>query len=240
MLRALRLATCLFVALAGTAGASQRLTLFDLQLGGSAAHMPDAFRSYACGTDGGPPGEAVADWTDFPRCAPDADGLHEIYFEYDGAAEMRARREGNPAATWGLGTSIDYFPIVASALFDDGGTLQGLRIVTDPRPEQRKDPFLLVRPYGEHYLLQLYLMDRFGMSAGDCKDIPLAAGRAPVFGMVTNRVCDRTDLVGKRHYHVEARFFRRRGQHDVDPDTGRPTEGQFVSETRAEIRAIGG
>lgn len=218
----------------------RRLTLLDLPLGRPASELPTGFKSFACGSDGGPPGTPVAGWSEFRRCPPDAAGLHEVAVEYDDAGERAARAAANPAPAWGQGTAIDYFPIIASALFDEAGTLQGVRLVTDPRPDQQKTPFMLYRPYGEHYLLQLYLMDRFGMTAADCTELPLKPGQSAVFGMVTNRVCDRTDIAGKRHYHIEARFYRRRGEHDVDPDTGRASEGHFLSETRAEIRTTGG
>jgi hypothetical protein len=238
--RAVRLALALlFASTFAATAATSRPTLFDLPLGQLATALATDFKSYACGSNGGPPAMHLAGWRDFRRCPPDAEGLHEVAVEYDDADERVARAAGNPAAAWGLGTSIDYFPIIASALFDDAGRLQGLRLVTDARPDQQKTPFVLYRPYGEHYLLQLYLMDRFGMTAADCRDLPLARGQSPVFGIVANRVCDRTDASAGRRYHIEARFYRRRGEHDVDADTGRATKGQFLSETRAEIRAIG-
>ena len=218
----------------------RRDSVFDLSLGLPLSDQPRAFGRYACGSAGAALGAQIQGWQDFSFCPPGPDGLHEVYFDYDNTAEQAARRAGDPVAAWGMGTSLDYFPIVASALFDDDGVLRAVRIVTDPRPEQRKDPFMLYRPRGEHYLLQLYLMDRFGMRATDCRDLPLEPGQSPVFGMVTNRVCDKIDAVAKRHYHIEARFYRRRGEHDVDPDTGQASEGQFVSETRAEIRSTAG
>jgi hypothetical protein len=181
----------------------------------------------------------LSGWSDFRKCTAEGDGLHEVYFEYDDQAEKRARATMNIPAGWGLGTSYDYFPIMASALFDNDGILRGLRIATDPRPEQRKDTFLRLRPRSEHYLLELYLLDAFGMTAADCKDLPLGPGNRPVLGMATNRICNRIDEAAKRQYHIEARFFRRPGERDVDPATGSLTEGQFVSETRAEIRTIG-
>jgi hypothetical protein len=220
-------------------GAPHRLTIFDLKLGMSTGDLPAGeFHAYACGSDGGPPLLKLTGWSEFNKCPAEADGLHEVYFEYDDSAEKRARAAMDIPAGWSLGTAYQYFPIVASALFDDTGTLQGLRIVTDPRPEQRKDPFFHFRPRSEHYLLQLYLLDTFGMSAAECRDVPLAPGQSPVMGMITNQRCDRTDLNTGRRYHVEAHFYRRRGERDVDASTGRLTEGQFLSETRAEIRSI--
>lgn len=241
MRRFAQFAAVLFLATAGVAEAApRRATLFDLPLGRAASQLPGGFKSYACGSNGGPPARAVAGWQAFRSCPPEADGLHEIAFEYDDTAEKAARAADDEPAAWGLGTSYDYFPIIASALFDDAGVLRGLRIVTDPRPEQRKDRFMRFRPRGEHYLLQLYLMQPFGMTDADCRDLRLATGQSPVLGMSVHRVCDRTDAAAGRSYHIEARFYRRRGEHDADPTTGALTEGQFVSETRAEIRVTAG
>jgi hypothetical protein len=223
--------------------ASSRASVFDLAIGRQAETLPNSpiFTRFACGTAGGPPGRPVESFSNFGDCPPDSDGLREVEFEYDDSEEKAARAQGNVAASWGLGTSYDFFPIITSALFDEAGVLEGLRIVTDPRPGQRKnDPYLRLRPRSEHYLLQLYLMDKFGMGAFDCIELPLRKGETSVLGMKVNRVCDRTDTEHHLKYHIEARFYRRAGQTDVDPDTGLMTEGQFTSETRAEIRSTAG
>jgi hypothetical protein len=225
-----------------TAGGAERLGFADLLVGTPLGDLPpaSAFTAYACGSNGGPPMQPLSSFAEFGECTPEADGLREVRFAYEDRAEQAARRAGKVAAAWGLGTSYDYFPIIPSALFDAGGTLRGLRIVTDPLPELRKDPFLRFRPRWEHYLLQLYLMDAFGMSGTDCKDLPLPEGATPVLGMAVNRVCTRTDPAAGLSYRIEARFYRRRGEADVDRFSGGLTEGQFLSETRAEIRASGG
>jgi len=223
--------------------ASSRSSVFDLAIGGRAETLPTSpiFMRFACGSAGGPPGRPLESFSDFGDCLPDSDGLREVEFEYDDSAEKAARAQGDVAASWGLGTSYDFFPIITSALFDETGVLEGLRIVTDPRPGQRRnDPFLRLRPRSEHYLLQLYLMDKFGMAGDDCIELPLRKGETPVLGMKVNRVCDRTDAGHHLKYHIEAQFYRRAGQTDVDPDTGMLTEGQFTSETRVEIRSTAG
>ena len=125
---------------------------------------------------------------------------------------------------------------MTSVLFDDAGRVGGRRIVTDPRPEQRQDSFLHVRPRQEHYLLALYLLDRFGMNPSDCHDETAQPGESAVLGMFVKQECAATR--GKQSYRIESRLYRRPGEADVDPATGLPTEGAFVSETRAEILAI--
>jgi hypothetical protein len=136
--------------------AEHRLTIFDLELGRPVAELPlpVAFKGYACGSDGGPPGVPLSGFGDFGRCAAEADGLHEVYFEYDDEAEYVARAHEDYAGGWQAGTAYESFPIIASALFDAGGVLRGVRLVSDPRPEEREDRFVRLRPRQEHYLLR--------------------------------------------------------------------------------------
>jgi hypothetical protein len=218
--------------------AAERLTLFDLRLGTAVDAMPpsDAFKNYACGSNGGPPLQPLSGWANFTRCTPEADGLYEVYSEYDDEAEYVARAHGDFPAGWAAGTAYRAFPLITSALFDEAGVLAGLRIVTDPRPEQRDDGFLHFRPRQEHYLLGLYLAAKFGIAKADCRDLPLAARETPVLGMIVNRVCDAKDVARHESIHIEQRYLRRPGESDVDPQTGLLTTGAFESETRAEIR----
>jgi hypothetical protein len=232
-------ALAMWAALAAPAAAADaaRLTIFDIPLGAAASTLPPAeeFGVFACGNDGGPPGAAIAGWTDYAKCPADSQGLHEVYFEYDDEAEYAARARGDYRAGWQAGTAIDAFPVITSALFDDAGRVEALRIVTDPRPEQRKDAFLHLRPRSEHYLLGLYLLDQFGMSAADCHDEPPGAGEGAVLGMLVKQDCTATRQ--GQTVTIASRLYRRPGEADVDPATGLRTEGAFVSETRAEITA---
>jgi hypothetical protein len=221
----------------GLSAEPTRPTIFDIPLGALASDLPppSEFGVFACGSNGGPPGTPILGWADFSTCAKDAGGWHEVYFEYDDEAEYVARAQSDYAAGWEAGTAIDFFPVITSVLFDDTGRTEALRIVTDPRPEQRRDQFLHLRPRQEHYLLALYLLDRFGMSASDCHDRPPTLGKSPMLGMFADQSCAAT--VAGRHYEIESRLYRRPGETDVDPATGMPTEGAFVSETRAAITA---
>ena len=67
---------------------NHRLTLHSLKPGATLDQMPHwlDFRSYACGSNGGPPLRKISGWADFALCKPDENGLHEVYFEYDNEA----------------------------------------------------------------------------------------------------------------------------------------------------------
>ena len=215
-----------------------RDTIWDVKLGADVTTLVATdFVGLACGSDGGPPLQQLSSWTDYPRCEAEGDGLRDVYFEYDRSAEAAARVSGQFVPYEVIGTAESYFPVVASVLVDPQGRIAGVRLVTDPRPdEQRYANQQGLRPRGEHYLLGLYLMERLGLTDADCRDEPLAAGESPVIGMVVNRVCSRADGVAKDR--IEQRFFRKRGQRDVDQVSGELTEGEFESTTRAQITLL--
>ena len=126
---------------------------------------------------------------------------------------------------------------MASALFDGGGTLQAVRLVTDPRRDALKPTNLpRLRPRAEHYLLAGYLAERFGIASGDCQDLAPERGEAPVIGQFVKRRCEKNQqwhpLQFREHY------LRKRGQRDIDKETGQLSEGEFESWTRAEIRLV--
>lgn len=217
---------------------SDQLSPFDLTLGTAAGTLPGPplFTRFACGSNGGPPMRKLNAWTDFVVCEPETDGLREVYFEFGDAALGAARALDDYVAAWSAGTQFDYFPIIASALFDDAGTLRGLRVVTDPRRDQRKDPFLRLRPRIEHYLMRLHLMEAFGLESSGCVSFPMRDDEAPVIGMFERETCDWSR--DGETIHIESVFVRRKGEADVNPETGRLSEGQFESVTRAEFRAL--
>lgn len=228
-----------FLAIPGSAAEhkSARPAVFDLPLGARAADLPDPtrFADLSCGNNGGPSTHVVVEWTAFSACPRDADGLYEIAFRYDDEDELVARALGRPSDAWGLGTSIDYFPVVLSVLFTAAGRLVGLRIITDHRYDPKHDKFLHLRPRNEHYLLGLYLMERFGMTEANCRELPVQ-GETPVLGMFMKRECEQ--IRGNTRYTIDSRLLRRHGAGDVDPVMGTLTDGQFISETRAEMRLI--
>jgi hypothetical protein len=60
----------------------RRATVAELKLGAhiSAQPLPDEFKGFACGSNGGPPRRKLADWSEFRRCPAERNGLHEVYF----------------------------------------------------------------------------------------------------------------------------------------------------------------
>ncbi len=205
----------------------RRLEVWDLQLGSQAERLPDEFIDYACGTNGGPPGLPLTGFKDFRRCRADASGLREVYFRYDDELEYWGKANGMlDQIERFAGTKTYGFPIIASALFDAGGTLQGIRIVSDPRDDTQNRE--------EAYFLRNFLTARFGRDGWQCEDQPLAEGETPVGGLFVKQSCrkaidDRTDAL------LVTRFLRKPGQSQYDPHSGRETTGQFESSVRFEL-----
>jgi hypothetical protein len=222
------------------AAAQMRATIWQLPLGQPIAAMPapSAFGALACGSNGGPPLRKLQDWSGFTACTPEPDGLREVYIDYDHRAEAAASAAGQYLDPSMIGTTEALFPVIASALFDAHGVMQAVRLVTDPRADARKATSLpRLRPRGEHYLLGLYLAERFGITAADCSNLAPAPGETPVVGQFVKRDCIRTaDGVS---YRLEQRYLRKRGQHDIDADTGQLSQDEFESWTRAEVRLVG-
>src|SRR5882724_1932204 len=121
---------------AAEAQSLRRSTVWDLKLGQPVAAQPGTqeFRSFACGSNGGPPRLGLTGWSDFARCRAEPNGLHEVYFEYDDELEYIARaRDADREITRWAGTTEVAFPVVVTALFDPAGMLRGIRMVTDAR-----------------------------------------------------------------------------------------------------------
>lgn len=180
----------------------------------------------ACGSDGGPPRQELDAWSDFKKCRPEANGLHEVAARFDDEDEYVAKALGEPAyAAQRTGTRVAGHPVVLSALLDDGGILRGIRMVSDPRanPAERRMA----------HLLGVAVVDRYGAGGWDCTDFPPAVGESAVGGIFIKRRCEKA-LPG-RALAVEMRFLRKPGQHDVDPDTHDYTHNEFESSTRFEL-----
>jgi hypothetical protein len=210
-----------------TADAPTRADIWTLKLGTQASALPrDAFIDYACGSNGGPPQQAITGWTDYQKCRPEPNGLREVYFRYDDELEYwaRAHRAQTLIAQY-AGTKVLDFPVILSGLFDADGTLAGLRIVTDPQasPQDRK----------QAYTLTNFFKARYGSDGWGCTDTPPAQGETPVGTLYINRRC--TKLVnGKMRAVLETRFLRKPGQAEFS-GSGKLTVGQFDSSTRLEL-----
>src|SRR5262249_15253613 len=117
------------------------------------------------------------------------------------------------------------FPVIVSGLFEAGGALAGLRIVTDPRasPQERK----------EAYTLSNFFKARHGGDGWDCTDTPPASGETPVGTLYINQRCAKLVKDGMRAV-LATRFLRKPGQAEFSP-SGKLTVGQFESSTRLEL-----
>ena len=111
-----------------------------------------------------PPSTPLPNFAAFKKCKPDADGLYEVYFEYDDELEYQARAlDIKPEIKMYAGTTVFEFPIVASVLFDGSGRVRGERMVTDPRQQVSRDRL-------EFWELANFVRQRFGEAAWDCTD----------------------------------------------------------------------
>ena len=204
-----------------------RADIWSLKLGTPASVLPhDAFVDYACGSNGGPPQQALIGWSDYDKCPPEPNGLREVYFRYDDELEYwaKAHRARTMIAQY-AGTKVLEFPVIISGLFDVTGTLAGLRIVTDPQasPQERK----------QAYTLTNFVKARYGGDGWACVDTPPAPGETPVGALYINQRC--TKLVkGDMRAALETRFFRKPGQAEFS-SSGKLTVGQFESSTRLEL-----
>ncbi|HEY6259367.1 MAG TPA: hypothetical protein VIY51_26610 [Xanthobacteraceae bacterium] len=232
-LRARNVILCLCACLVASAASAQpkdqpvRTEVWDLKLGTPAERLPDAFADYACGTNGGPPSIPLGGFGDFRRCRADAAGLREVYFRYDDELEYWAKANNFATEIERFsGTKVYDFPVVLSARFDEAGALAGLRIVSDPRDTSRDRD--------EAYLLRNFLTARYGRDGWDCVDAPPAEGETPVGRTFIKQRCRKT-LDGTALADIETHFFRKKGQSQYDPQSGKMTEGQFESLVRFEL-----
>jgi hypothetical protein len=201
--------------------------LRGLKLGLNAQSMQlDGLGDFACGSNGGAPRQRLDDWSDFGKCRPEDNGLHEVYARFDDEREYIGRAIDDPMYARGnAGTRLAGHPVIVSALFDRDGVLRGLRFVTDPRAASHERRMA--------HLLRLSVFNRYDPEGWSCTDLPPVAGESPVGGIFVKLRCEK--LAPDRHLMVEARFFRKPGQTDVDPKTGDYRAGQFESSTRFEI-----
>ena len=219
----------------------RRATVWDLKLGQPIASQPRAeeFRSFACGSNGGPPRQRLAGWNEFARCKAEPSGLHEVYFEYDDELEYIARAKDLEMniARW-AGTTEVMFPVVVSALFNANGVLEGIRIVTDPRADyQDHITQANLRKRADAYLLGGIIAGRYGIdSARDCRSLPIAEGESAVGALFIKQSCEMNDGANGRRIALRANFFRKPGQSGVNPHLSTQlTQGQFESSARVEI-----
>ena len=204
-----------------------RLNVWDIHLDDAAPAMPDGFINYACGTNGGPPSIPLANFTEFKKCKPDPNGLHEVYFEYDDELEYWARAlDLKEEIRMYAGTTAYEFPVVASILFDDAGLAKGERLVTDPRQQTSRER-------SEFWMLADFIRHRFGDDGWECRDLLPEEGESPAGSYFVKNHCEKTQ--GGLRLVLEQRYFQKKGQQFLDPYTGKSRPEDYESATRFEM-----
>ena len=204
-----------------------RLNLWDIHIGEKAVEIPDEFINYACGTGGGPPSIPLANFTEFEKCRADANGLREVYFEYDDELEYWARALDLKAEIrMYAGTSAYEFPVVASVLFDDAGLVKGERLVTDPRQQVSRDR-------NEFWVLADFIRHRFGDDGWECTELPPGEGESPTGSNFVKNHCEKVS--DSLRLILEQRYFHKKGQRLLDLYTGKPRPEDYESATRFEM-----
>lgn len=226
----MKLSLVLAAALLMAAPASAGDTVWDLKLGEPVAAQPDGFIDYACGGNGGPPTIALSGFADFATCAAEPTGWHEVYFRYDDEADsLREAWQRWPLARL-EGTRVYGFRAMLSALFDETGTLVGLRILADPRGV----------PGGERndqWRLAAVLQQHFSDATWTCEDAELRPRETMAASFFVKRTC--TGASDGRELALAQNYFHKAGQGFVDT-FGKVQDTYFVSDSRFEIRVADG
>lgn len=203
-------------------------SIWDVEIGAPVGQIPaGSVRDISCGTNGGPPSRRLRDVFAFAECPAEVSGLHEVYFAYDDESDYIAKAlEVEYKALQG-GTSAYAHPVIVSVLVDAGGTVRGIRIVTDDRASlrERRTSVNLARN----------LKARFGSWELDCREVPLRPGEKPVGTQFIHEACTgESDEAGQRLF-IEAYYYRKRGQEAVNRETQEINKGYFSSGTRFEL-----
>ena len=221
-----------------------RKTIWNIAFGTAVADMPAwiEFKSYACGSNGGPPRQAIAGWSDFKRCRVEENGLYEVYFEYDDEYEYIARaRDMIREIPRYAGTTEQGFSVITSLLFDAQGRVAGMRMASDPRPDFRVEVQQNEgRTRREAHSLSGSLAARFAIDAKThCRTLPLGPGESPIGDFYIKQACERVDEAAGKRYALWTSYFRKAGQTGFQRDVpSQPTQGEFESLTRLEILAL--
>jgi hypothetical protein len=193
------------------------LSIWDVDLGQPVSQVPDAaVAEIACGTAGGPPGQALASFTDFLSCKPEPSGLYEVQFIYDDEQDYIARALEVEYRFLQGGTSVYAHPVIVSLLVDPEGIVQGRRIVTDD--------FTLINNFKAQY----------GAWSLDCAQIPMQEGELPVGSEFVHELCTGQSPDGGTRIAIEASYLRKRGQIAINRETQQVNVGYFESRTHYE------
>jgi hypothetical protein len=203
-------------------------SIWNVVLGQPVSQVPEvAVSEIACGTNGGPPAETLANFEEFAACPPEASGLHEVTFTYDDEQDYIAAALELEYKFLKGGTSIFAHPVVVSLLVDKDGVVQGRRIVTDDRiaTRERRTAVTLIRNFKARFT-------HWGL---ECQDVPLRDGEQPVGNQFIHERCTGAAPDGApARMAVEASYLRKKGQEGLSRETQEVNTGYFQSQTRYE------
>lgn len=202
-------------------------SIWDVVLGQPVTQVPDAkVAEIACGTAGGPPGQALASFRDFASCLPEPSGLFEVQFIYDDEQDYIARALEVEYQFLRGGTSVYAHPVIVSVLVDPAGIVQGRRIVTDDRITDlaRRTAFTLINNFKA----------QFADWSLACSDIPMQEGELPVGDEFVHQICEGEAPDGLSRVAIESSYLRKKGQLALNQETQQVNIGYFESQTRFE------
>jgi hypothetical protein len=209
--------------------AQSRARIFNVVLGSPVSALPvNEWVNPACGTDGGPPSRVLDGFGDFARCAKETStGLHEVWFIYDDEWEYIGRAHRDPIDTGRYSANTYYSqPIITSLLIDDGGLVQGYRVVTDPKAptDVRLNAFVLFAIF----------KGQFSEGSWECMDLPRDERERPVDGDFLKQDC--VMRTATQFLKISGRHLLRPGQDVRDvPRSLEQSEGDFESSARLEV-----
>src|SRR5690242_18896541 len=157
------------VAMAGAQTRPDPGEIHGLRLGLDARRMSlDGFGEFACGSNGGPPRAKLDGFADFAKCRAELSGLNEVYLRFDDGQQQSGRAIDDQLHTRTTGPRAAGHSVVRAVLYDAGGTLRGIRFVTDPRaaPAERRMA----------HLLRIAAINHYGAEGWTCVDQPPAPG----------------------------------------------------------------
>lgn len=203
-------------------------SIWDVKIGQPAAQIPDMeVVDVSCGTNGGPPAQAIGSFAKFAQCKAEPSGLHEVYFANDDEIDYIAKALESEYKVLQGGTSIYAHPVIVSVLIDDGGMVRGIRIVTDERASLRERRVAVT--------LARNLRGRYSSWTPNCQDIPLRPGENAVGNQFEHELCTAENPTLGQRMRLESSYLRKKGQEALNIETQQINAGYFQSQTRLEV-----
>jgi hypothetical protein len=193
----------------GVAWAEDDGDLRDLRVGMAVGAIPAGeYVDLACAAS---PERKLTGFDQFGDCPADPDGQRAVTFHFNEKlnplAQVNDKYEG---------TKVAGHPVVLTLVIDAAGTVDRLRIDTDPQAR------LFLRK--KAHLLALVVKSRYGEDGWTCHDAGPVGGETPVGGVFVNQHCEKA--AAGRSFALDRAVYRRPGQSTND----------FVNETHLEIR----